>query len=171
MKLKKYIFEEDVIGDGIYIENKKDKILICFTCNNNFVFRIGEQYFFEKHNLTQPKRCKICRDINKKEKFKQKSNNIKLSNLNNEKIILKKVIKKDNSIKNIVRLMLIYNGNKKVILSKRCINEIEKTGKNKFNIKKSKSVILEDIEGKPITNETIHNIVDGSILILKTKIF
>ncbi|MGE4548481.1 MAG: zinc-ribbon domain containing protein [Intestinibacillus sp.] len=45
----------------------QDKILICKDCGKEFVWTAGEQEFFAEKGFTnEPKRCKECREANKK---------------------------------------------------------------------------------------------------------
>ena len=44
----------------------QDLILKCQDCGGNFVFTVGEQQFYKSKGFTIPKRCKACRDANKK---------------------------------------------------------------------------------------------------------
>ncbi|HAF63407.1 TPA: cytochrome C551 [Candidatus Beckwithbacteria bacterium] len=44
---------------------RKDKILVCQNCLQEFVWTLGEQEFFEKKGLSQPKLCPVCRGIEK----------------------------------------------------------------------------------------------------------
>lgn len=47
----------------------EDKTLACVQCGTEFVFSAGEQEFFEERGLNSPpKRCKVCRQENKKKK-------------------------------------------------------------------------------------------------------
>ena len=53
----------------------KDKIIKCQQCQQNFVWTIGEQEFYEKKGLKEPKNCLICRSVLKtaqKDKFRGK---------------------------------------------------------------------------------------------------
>lgn len=43
-----------------------DERIICKECGASFVFTVGEQKFYEKHNLCSPKRCRRCRDLRRK---------------------------------------------------------------------------------------------------------
>ena len=47
----------------------QDKILTCSNCNGEFIFSAGEQlFFFDKHFINDPRRCKACKTkrLNKK---------------------------------------------------------------------------------------------------------
>lgn len=46
--------------------NLKDSVLECCDCGRKFLFSTGEQRFFASHQFQAPKRCKACRQINKK---------------------------------------------------------------------------------------------------------
>ena len=47
----------------------EDKTLTCVQCNQEFIFSSGEQEFFSEKKLdSPPKRCKSCRQENKKKK-------------------------------------------------------------------------------------------------------
>ena len=41
--------------------NSRDVILVCCDCNGPFHFSVGEQFFFASKQLSQPKRCPVCR--------------------------------------------------------------------------------------------------------------
>ena len=43
-----------------------DLTIECCDCGARFLFTTGEQRFFASHQLHTPKRCKICRQINKR---------------------------------------------------------------------------------------------------------
>ena len=43
-------------GNGI-----DDKELTCKDCNKLFIFTKGEQLYFKSKQLSEPKRCSICR--------------------------------------------------------------------------------------------------------------
>jgi NAD-dependent SIR2 family protein deacetylase len=43
-----------------------DKVIICKHCGNEFIFTEGEQDFYKKNELDEPKRCKQCREEKKK---------------------------------------------------------------------------------------------------------
>ena len=36
-------------------------MLVCKDCGNEFPFTPGEQEFFAEHDLSEPKRCPLCR--------------------------------------------------------------------------------------------------------------
>lgn len=61
---------------------------ICKDCGKEFELSSGEIEFYNSKNLTLPKRCKECRDKNKKEDIIQenKSDNAKETNLQEENI-------------------------------------------------------------------------------------
>ena len=42
-----------------------DKKIRCKECGDFFNLTVGEQKFYQKHNLCNPKRCKRCREIRK----------------------------------------------------------------------------------------------------------
>lgn len=46
----------------------EDITLTCSDCDDDFIFTIGEQEFFEEKGFDEPKRCKDCRDRKKAEK-------------------------------------------------------------------------------------------------------
>jgi hypothetical protein len=39
----------------------EDKVLICLDCGDSFLFNAGEQTYFKSKGLSQPKRCRACR--------------------------------------------------------------------------------------------------------------
>ena len=45
-----------------------DKTLTCSDCGQSFVFSQGEQEFFEQRGMSEPKRCKECRQAKKAER-------------------------------------------------------------------------------------------------------
>lgn len=51
----------------------EDKALVCVDCQNDFVFTAGEQDFFERKGMQQPKRCQPCRKTRKELKAQQES--------------------------------------------------------------------------------------------------
>lgn len=47
----------------------KDKTLKCKDCQNEFVFTVGEQEFYQEKGFTnEPVRCKECRDKKKNQR-------------------------------------------------------------------------------------------------------
>lgn len=46
----------------------EDKILKCLDCDEEFIFTLGEQEFFESNQFQEPKRCPACRRARKQEK-------------------------------------------------------------------------------------------------------
>ncbi len=44
------------------MEEPEDRILQCVDCGEDFIFNSGEQKFYHSKSLSQPKRCKPCRD-------------------------------------------------------------------------------------------------------------
>lgn len=40
---------------------ENDKVIICKHCGKEFIFNEGEQNFYKKYELDEPKRCKKCR--------------------------------------------------------------------------------------------------------------
>ena len=40
---------------------KKDKIIVCQDCGQEFAFTVGEQEFYESKGLVDPVRCMMCR--------------------------------------------------------------------------------------------------------------
>lgn len=49
----------------------KDKTIECVDCHASFVFTAGEQKHFQSKNLHEPKRCKPCREVRRREKQSQ----------------------------------------------------------------------------------------------------
>lgn len=43
-----------------------DKVLRCCDCNHSFVFTAGEQVYFTSKGLSEPRRCKPCRELRKR---------------------------------------------------------------------------------------------------------
>lgn len=43
----------------------KDKVIRCQDCGHSFIFTSGEQAFFASKALSEPKRCKPCRELRK----------------------------------------------------------------------------------------------------------
>lgn len=52
----------------------QDKKIKCKVCGTEFDFTAGQQEFFASHNLSEPKKCKDCKDKEKQEKNKDKQN-------------------------------------------------------------------------------------------------
>ncbi|MCK5660403.1 MAG: zinc-ribbon domain-containing protein [Methanosarcinales archaeon] len=46
----------------------EDETLSCSDCNEDFIFTVGEQEFFQERNFDAPRRCKECRDKRKAER-------------------------------------------------------------------------------------------------------
>jgi hypothetical protein len=44
----------------------KDKVLRCCDCGESFVFTAGEQTYYASKGLSEPKRCKACRELRKR---------------------------------------------------------------------------------------------------------
>ena len=52
-----------------------DKTIACVDCNEEFQFTAREQEFYAEKGFTnEPKRCKVCRDKKKAEKFGNRNN-------------------------------------------------------------------------------------------------
>ena len=51
--------------EGTFNNSFKDKVIRCVDCGRDFTFTAGEQAFFNSKRppLSEPKRCKICRDF------------------------------------------------------------------------------------------------------------
>jgi hypothetical protein len=52
------------------VENKQssdfeERTLRCRDCNEDFLFKVGEQRFYAERGLVAPKRCKPCRAANR----------------------------------------------------------------------------------------------------------
>ncbi|MDO5569570.1 MAG: zinc-ribbon domain containing protein [bacterium] len=45
-----------------------DKTVVCCNCGEEFVFTAGEQEFYTTKGLSEPKRCKKCREAYKASK-------------------------------------------------------------------------------------------------------
>lgn len=45
--------------------NPGDKEIMCMDCGQPFIFTASEQDFYASKNLSQPKRCKDCRQKKK----------------------------------------------------------------------------------------------------------
>jgi hypothetical protein len=43
--------------------NFEDKVLTCLDCGQDFTFSSSEQFFYWSKGLTEPKRCKSCRQF------------------------------------------------------------------------------------------------------------
>ncbi len=46
-------------------QSYRDKIIHCCDCEQNFVFTAGEQAYYKSKSLSEPKRCKSCRELRK----------------------------------------------------------------------------------------------------------
>ncbi len=44
----------------------RDKVLHCCDCAQSFVFTAGEQAYYQSKGLSEPKRCKACRELRKR---------------------------------------------------------------------------------------------------------
>jgi hypothetical protein len=44
----------------------RDKVLRCCDCEQSFIFTAGEQAFYFSKGLSEPKRCRPCRELRKK---------------------------------------------------------------------------------------------------------
>jgi len=44
----------------------QDIVLHCCDCGQSFVFTAGEQVYFQSKGLSEPKRCKPCRELRKR---------------------------------------------------------------------------------------------------------
>lgn len=47
-------------GDGA---EPMDQRLVCVECDEEFVFTVGEQDFYDARGLQRPKRCRQCRQL------------------------------------------------------------------------------------------------------------
>ena len=45
-----------------------DVTLVCETCQSEFSFTASEQDFYASKNLSQPRRCRSCKDIRRQER-------------------------------------------------------------------------------------------------------
>jgi len=45
-----------------------DKQFQCIDCGEEFYWTEGEQEFYREHGLSQPKRCRSCREQRREEK-------------------------------------------------------------------------------------------------------
>ena len=61
---------------------KVDKIIICSDCNQEFVWTVGEQEFYEEKGLEPPRYCLICRG---KYKAMQRDPGAKAKQMNDER--------------------------------------------------------------------------------------
>lgn len=43
----------------------RDKVLHCCDCGQSFIFTAGEQAYYKSKGLSEPKRCKQCRELRK----------------------------------------------------------------------------------------------------------
>lgn len=46
----------------------ENKTLQCVDCKSSFIWTASEQEYFADRNYQQPKRCKMCREMRRKEK-------------------------------------------------------------------------------------------------------
>ena len=46
----------------IRVSDFEDKFITCIDCGDEFLFTASEQAYFTSKELSQPKRCKACRD-------------------------------------------------------------------------------------------------------------
>lgn len=47
------------------MQTNNNIVLVCKDCGNQFVFTEGEQSYYLKNKLVEPKRCPPCRRIKK----------------------------------------------------------------------------------------------------------
>ena len=52
-----------------------DRNIQCVDCGNEFAFSEGEQKFYTSKGLTQPKRCKKCRQVRREARGDQRNPN------------------------------------------------------------------------------------------------
>lgn len=52
----------------------QDKKIVCKVCGQEFDFTAGQQEFFQERGLTEPKKCKKCKEEEKAAKDKQRRN-------------------------------------------------------------------------------------------------
>jgi hypothetical protein len=43
----------------------QDRLLLCSDCEKDFIFEAGEQYFYWRKQLDDPRRCPVCRKLRK----------------------------------------------------------------------------------------------------------
>jgi len=58
------------------MEILKDKVQACKDCGTDFTLSAGEQEFFLKKKWSQPKRCKVCRKVNRDKDEKKKKGTV-----------------------------------------------------------------------------------------------
>ena len=63
----------------VYKDNFTDKEIECKVCGKKFIFSAGEQEYFYKNGLVDPKRCKSCRD--KKQQLHEEAKYIGLGSI------------------------------------------------------------------------------------------
>ena len=56
------------MAEGNFNNHFNDKTIRCVDCGRDFTFTAGEQAFFSSKRppLSEPKRCKVCRDFRKR---------------------------------------------------------------------------------------------------------
>ena len=56
------------------MENKtyEDKTIVCKDCGKEFIWKAGDQRFYEEKGFNAPVRCKECRD-SRKAKYEEKT--------------------------------------------------------------------------------------------------
>ena len=47
---------------------EEGKVLTCVDCRQEFVFRKGEQRFYEEKGFMDPKRCRPCREEKRRQR-------------------------------------------------------------------------------------------------------
>lgn len=70
MREKIYQEKDTKIFVKIEPRKRKNKMMDCCECGERFLFTGGEQHYYEKHNLKEPKRCSKCRNA-RKEMFRK----------------------------------------------------------------------------------------------------
>ena len=53
----------------------EDKVLRCIDCEEDFIWKAGEQAFFASKELSTPKRCYVCRKARKATLVKEERGN------------------------------------------------------------------------------------------------
>lgn len=48
------------------MEQFRDRTLKCIDCGEAFIWSCGEQAFYYSKQLSEPKRCKPCRELRKR---------------------------------------------------------------------------------------------------------
>jgi DNA repair exonuclease SbcCD ATPase subunit len=64
--MKTRLFSTSIYG-GDKVQEFEDKRLTCRECGKDFTFTVGEQEFYARKGISQPSRCRQCREDNRRQ--------------------------------------------------------------------------------------------------------